>query len=173
LWAPCIVSSMIANYCFTCLISWLFVLPLDRSMTYLSFFTCYDWQKRSYRTMMFCDCWKSRFLWHSKTFVWLSIAACPRNFQPCHISRFAFSVDPGLKTLTRSISYKHRPSFVDVTCKSVLTLLPTHTWQLPVFVSVRRWRHVLTVDLVTWCCRRPGCVAGCLWGAGRRCSVSK
>jgi len=34
---------------------------------------------------------------------------------------------------------------------------------------VRRSRRVQTVDLVTWCCRRPGCVAGCPWTAVRRC----
>jgi len=36
------------------------------------------------------------------------------------------------------------------------------------FHTVRRSLRALTVDSVTWCCRRPGCVAGCPWGAVRR-----
>jgi len=38
----------------------------------------------------------------------------------------------------------------------------------PRWSCVRRSPRALTVDLVTWCCRRPGCVAGCPWGAVRR-----
>ena len=41
---------------------------------------------------------------------------------------------------------------------------------MTVMVDERRQSSsMLLVDLVTWCCRRPSCVAGCQWGAGRRC----